>query len=118
MNRILTDIRAVFSLCLILFAVVAHAQNISGNITDESGVPLPGANVIIEGTSTGVSTDFDGNFQIQAQAGQVLQISFIGYTTENVTVGDQDVINISLQDRKSELKSKCTKRPSLQCRFY
>jgi TonB-linked SusC/RagA family outer membrane protein len=97
MNRILTDIRAVFSLCLILFAVVAHAQNISGNITDESGVPLPGANVIIEGTSTGVSTDFDGNFQIQAQAGQVLQISFIGYTTENVTVGDQDVINISLQ---------------------
>jgi hypothetical protein len=67
MNRILTDIRAVFSLCLILFAVVAHAQNISGNITDESGVPLPGANVIIEGTSTGVSTDFDGNFQIQAK---------------------------------------------------
>jgi len=97
MNKIRCKTRTIISLCLILFAVVSNAQSITGNVTDESGVPLPGANVVIEGTSTGVSTDFDGNFQIQAEAGQVLQISYIGYTTLNVTVADQDTINVSLQ---------------------
>ena len=97
MNKIRCKTRTIISLCLILFAVVANAQSITGNVTDESGVPLPGANVVIEGTSTGVSTDFDGNFQIQAEAGQVLQFSFIGYTSQSVPVGDQDVINISLE---------------------
>jgi len=48
--------------CFGLFAQQIYSQTtVRGNITDESGVPLPGANVIIEGTSTGVSTDFDGN---------------------------------------------------------
>ena len=96
MNKIRCNTRITISLFLILFAVVAQAQSITGNVTDESGVPLPGANVIIEGTSTGVSTDFDGNFQIQAEAGQELQFSFIGYTSQSVPVGDQDVINFSV----------------------
>ena len=87
----------IFSLCLGLFAQQAFSQTISGNVTDESGVPLPGANVIIEGTSIGVSTDFDGNFSIQADQGQVIQFSYIGYTAQSVTVESQDSINISLQ---------------------
>ena len=87
----------IFSLCLGLFAQQAFSQTISGNVTDESGVPLPGANVIIEGTSIGVSTDFDGNFSIQADQGQVIQFSYIGYTAQSVTVENQDSINISLQ---------------------
>ena len=84
-------------ICLSLFAQQAFSQTISGNVTDEAGVPLPGANVIIEGTSTGVSTDFDGNFQIQVEQGQVLQFSFIGYMTKNITLEGQDTINISLE---------------------
>ena len=87
----------IFSLCLGLFAQQTFSQTISGNVTDESGVPLPGANVIIEGTSIGVSTDFDGNFSIQADQGQVIQFSYIGYTAQSVTVESQDSINISLQ---------------------
>ena len=87
----------IFSLCFGLFAQQAFSQTISGNVTDESGVPLPGANVIIEGTSIGVSTDFDGNFSIQADQGQVIQFSYIGYTAQSVTVESQDSINISLQ---------------------
>ncbi|MDA9893384.1 SusC/RagA family TonB-linked outer membrane protein [Flavobacteriaceae bacterium] len=87
----------IFSLCIGLFAQQAFSQTISGNVTDESGVPLPGANVIIEGTSIGVSTDFDGNFSIQADQGQVIQFSYIGYTAQRVTVENQDSINISLQ---------------------
>ena len=61
------------------------------------GVPLPGANVIIENSNTGVSTDFDGNFEITANQGQVLAFSYIGYTTQYVTVANQSGINISLQ---------------------
>ena len=61
-------------------------------------MPLPGANVVIDGTSTGVSTDFDGNFEIAASQGQVLAISFIGYTTEYITVLQVNLmINVSLQ---------------------
>ena len=91
--------RLILSLCfcLSLFAQQAFSQTISGNVTDEAGVPLPGANVIIEGTSIGVSTDFDGNFQIQVEQGQVLQFSFIGYMTKNITLEGQDTINISLE---------------------
>ena len=84
-------------ICLSLFAQQAFSQTISGNVTDEAGVPLPAANVIIEGTSIGVSTDFDGNFQIQVEQGQVLQFSFIGYMTKNITLEGQDTINISLE---------------------
>lgn len=82
---------------LVFFSFSALAQNITGNVSDENGIPLPGANVIIQGTNIGVSTDFDGNYQIQAEQGQVLQFSYIGYMTQNVTVGDQDQINITLQ---------------------
>ena len=91
--------RLILSLCfcLSLSAQQAFSQTISGNVTDEAGVPLPAANVIIEGTSIGVSTDFDGNFQIQVEQGQVLQFSFIGYMTKNITLEGQDTINISLE---------------------
>ena len=72
-------------------------KTVTGIVSDENGVPLPGANVVIDGTSTGVSTDFDGNFEIAASQGQVLAISFIGYTTQYITVSGQSNLNISLQ---------------------
>ena len=83
---------------MFLISLFAFGQNkISGTVFDSGGLPLPGANVIIENTNKGVSTDFDGNFEIEAEQGQVLQFSFIGYLTQYVTVGGQDTINISLQ---------------------
>jgi TonB-linked SusC/RagA family outer membrane protein len=97
MNQLNKNLFFLLFLCSGLFAQQLYSQTVSGNITDESGVPLPGANVIIEGTTTGVSTDFDGNYQIQAEQGQVLQFSYIGYTTQSIAVGSQDTINVSLQ---------------------
>ena len=83
---------------MFLTSLFAFGQNkISGTVFDSGGLPLPGANVIIENTNKGVSTDFDGNFEIEAEQGQVLQFSFIGYLTQYVTVSGQDTINISLQ---------------------
>ena len=88
-----------FITTLFLFSslVLFGQGGISGVVLDENGGPLPGANVVIENTSTGVSTDFDGNFTINANSGEVLVISYIGYTSEYVTVGNQDSVTISLQ---------------------
>lgn len=67
-----------------------NAQNISvtGKITDEDNNPLPGASVIVKGTSKGVSSDFDGNYQIQAQQGDVLEFSFVGFQTQSKKVAE------------------------------
>ena len=90
--------KKILSTVFLLFALISYGQNsLSGVVLDDNGVPLPGANAIIEDTNTGVSTDFDGNFQITASQGQVLAISYIGYTTQYVTVAGQSTINISLQ---------------------
>ena len=88
-----------FITTLFLFSslVLFGQGGISGVVLDENGGPLPGANVVIENTSTGVSTDFDGNFTINANSGQVLVISYIGYNSEYITVGNQDSVTISLQ---------------------
>ena len=88
-----------FITTLFLFSslVLFGQGGISGVVLDENGGPLPGANVVIENTSTGVSTDFDGNFTINANSGEVLVISYIGYTSEYITVGNQDSVTVSLQ---------------------
>ena len=90
--------RILLSSVFLLFSLFSVGQSsLTGVVSDENGVPLPGANVVIDGTSTGVSTDFDGNFEITANQGEVLAISFIGYTTEYITVSGQSNLNISLQ---------------------
>ena len=75
---------------------MAQAQTISGNVTDENGVPLPGATVLLEGTTTGVSTDFDGNYSIQASQGQSLIFSFVCYTSQTVPIGVNSQVNVQL----------------------
>ena len=82
--------RIILSTVFLIFSLISIGQtSVSGLVSDENGVPLPGANVVIDGTSTGVSTDFDGNFQIAVNQGDVLAISFIGYTTEFITFAGQ-----------------------------
>jgi hypothetical protein len=86
-----------YLMSLVLFAQLAIAQGtISGNITDDEGVPLPGATVLVKGTNNGTTTDFDGNFSIQANVGDVLNISYVGYESVNQTVNNQDSISVSL----------------------
>lgn len=90
------------SLLTLLLAFVvqitfAQQQAVSGTVTDESGLPLPGATVIIRGTTSGVSTDFDGKYSIQASSGQTLVFSYVGYATKNVSVGISNTLDVSLQ---------------------
>mgnify|MGYP001208514173 FL=1 len=92
--------KTLFRLLMVflLTAQVALAQRtISGVVSDADGIPLPGATVVIQGTSTGVTTDFDGNFSISADNGDVLVVSFVGYENSLVTVGSGSTYNFSLQ---------------------
>jgi TonB-linked SusC/RagA family outer membrane protein len=90
-----------FTVLFGLFATLAQAQTITGTVSDENGMPLPGATVLVEGTSNGVSTDFDGNFSIDANVGDTLVISFVGYASQSVSVSSDSVINISLEPDNS-----------------
>jgi len=75
----------------------AYAQQITGTVSDENGVPLPGATVVVQGTSNGVSTDFDGNYSIEASQGDTLVFSFVGYATQSVTIGSSNSVSVQLQ---------------------
>ena len=79
-------------------------QNVTGNITDENGTPVPGANILVKGTTNGTQSDFDGNFTIEASATDVLVISYIGYATKSITVGDQTSMNVQLAEDASKLE--------------
>ena len=93
-------------LVIILFlgvSQIALAQNtISGTIRDGNG-PLPGANVIEVGTNNGVSTDFDGNFEISVSDGASLEISYTGYFTQTIEVGNQSSFDILMEEDTEQL---------------
>src|SRR5690606_14035162 len=76
---------------------------IIGKVTDQNGIGIPGATVLIEGTNTGTATDIDGNFAIDAPEGSVLTISFIGYKPQRITVGNQASVNVILEEDLSSL---------------
>ena len=90
----------VFTFILLLTFGLTFAQQkeITGTISDGSGQPLPGANVLVKGTSTGTQSDFDGNYIIMASTGDVLIFSYLGFTSQSITVGDQSTINAVLQE--------------------
>ncbi|NNL16214.1 MAG: SusC/RagA family TonB-linked outer membrane protein [Flavobacteriaceae bacterium] len=75
----------------------AQEKTVSGTVSDNNGLPLPGATVVIQGTSTGTSTDFDGNYSINTAVGDVLNFSYVGYASQSATVGASNSINVSLQ---------------------
>jgi len=88
-----------YLMSLLLCIQFAVAQNtITGNVTDDLGVPLPGATILEVGTSNGTTTDFDGNFSITVQEGASISASFVGYETATAQVNGQDQLNFSLQE--------------------
>jgi iron complex outermembrane receptor protein len=94
-------LRRVFSLILLFSISVgftwAQQKTITGKVASETEGPLIGASVVVQGTTTGTTTDIDGNFTITVPGPEaVLMISYIGYTTQTVTVGSQTSINIFL----------------------
>jgi TonB-linked SusC/RagA family outer membrane protein len=79
-------------------------QQVSGTVTSQDGVPLPGAAVVVEGTNRGSQTDFDGNYSVEASEGEVLVFSYLGMETQRITVGATTTINVTLQENASALE--------------
>lgn len=81
---------------LICFVVSAQEKTITGNVTDEANQPLPGVSIVIQGSKNGTQTDWDGNYSVKAQKGDILTFSYIGYNTQTATVEHKNTINIKL----------------------
>ncbi|MEP0264476.1 SusC/RagA family TonB-linked outer membrane protein [Dokdonia sp.] len=91
-----TKFSGILTLLLAFVVQISFAQTtVSGTVSEEGG-PLPGASVLIKGTQTGAQTDFDGNYTIDASPSDVLVFSYVGYSTQEVTVGNQTTINVTL----------------------
>jgi TonB-linked SusC/RagA family outer membrane protein len=87
---------------MLLIGSITYGQSIKGVVSDADG-SLPGVSVTIEGSTTGVQTDFDGNYTINAKEGDVLVYNYLGYKTEQRTVGSESVINVTMTQDSTEL---------------
>ncbi|MEC8402253.1 MAG: carboxypeptidase-like regulatory domain-containing protein, partial [Bacteroidota bacterium] len=87
---------ALLGFCILFTGILFAQKNVTGTVTDEDGVPLPGATIVVLETNEGVSTDFDGNYSISAEEGQTLQFSFVGYQSMDQQVGESSIVNISM----------------------
>jgi len=89
----------------ILFSAALAQSNISGTVTDESGGPLPGVSVVVDGTTTGVTTDFDGLYSIEVDgADAVLVFSYIGFATQSVPVGANTTLDVQMKEDVQNLE--------------
>ncbi|MFS4448261.1 SusC/RagA family TonB-linked outer membrane protein [Maribacter sp. 2307UL18-2] len=99
--------KIAMALFMLLFSFYSYAQTgftITGTITDEAGIPLPGASVVEKGTTNGASTDFDGNYTLEvANQNAIVLISYIGYGQQEIPVNGQAQVNASLEPSASTL---------------
>ncbi len=93
-------------LAFVVQLTFAQGKTISGTVSDQDGLPLPGVNIIVKGTTSGTQSDFDGNYSISADSGSVLTFSYVGLVTQEVTIGVEDAtitasnitINVTMQE--------------------
>ena len=93
------------TLLLLLLTQITYAQDrtVGGVVTDGSGLPIPGVNVLVKGTQTGTQTDFDGKFKIAASQGQKLVFSFLGMKSQEVAASST-TLNVKMQDDSVQLE--------------
>jgi len=105
MKKILKKISFLLILLFISWPSLAQEIQVSGTVVDDSGLPLPGANVSEKGTSNGTQTNFDGNFSITVSGGNaILSISFMGFVTKEIPVRGRETLNISLEGDAAALE--------------
>lgn len=103
MKERIPQLRMQVKMTLLVFFVLSaevawSQQTVTGRVTAEDGLALPGVNIIIDGTATGTTSDAEGKFTVAVNSSEaVLVFSFIGYKTQNVPVGNQTTINVSLE---------------------
>ncbi|MEP5340787.1 MAG: SusC/RagA family TonB-linked outer membrane protein [Algibacter sp.] len=101
-NTVLVEEKEVKKIIDTIDKVQGH--QVTGTVLDENGVPLPGTNILEKGTTNGTQTDFDGNYSMTLQnKDATLVVSYIGYTTREVNVNNQNTVNIVLQENAEGL---------------
>ena len=103
MKPIFTQI-TVWLLLLASIPTIAQERHVSGTVLDQQGTPIPGASVLVKGTTTGTVTDANGNFSLNAEPNSVLVIQFIGYEAQEIPVGNLSNINVTLQESVTQLE--------------
>ena len=91
-------------LAFVVHLTFAQEKAITGTVTDQDGLPLPGVNIVVQGTTNGTQTDFDGNYAINAEVGQVLSFTYIGQREVTMPVGANDTINVQMQEDAQALE--------------
>ena len=83
----------------LLFSSITLAQEktVTGNVTDDQGLPLPGVNIVVKGTTRGMQTDFNGSYSIRASADQTLVFTYIGFKTVERLIGTLNTINVQME---------------------
>ena len=96
----------LFSLFIFITQLTfAQEKEIRGTVTSKiDGFPIPGANVLVVGTTNGTQTNFDGNYSLTANVGDVLSFSYLGTKTVEVTVQDSNIINVQLEEDSEHLR--------------
>lgn len=84
--------------------IIFFQQTIAGVVTDETGSPLPGATVLEKGTTNGTTTDFDGNFTINTGEDAILEISYLGYSTQEVAVNGLTSVSVQMSPDATQLE--------------
>lgn len=93
--------KSIITLILIAFIIttgIAQEKKITGTVSDSSGMPLLGVNVIVKGTTNGTQSDFDGNYEILVQVADVLTFTYVGFKSTEHTVGSSNIINVSMEE--------------------
>ena len=100
-----TKFSGILTLLLALIVQMTFAQGkaVSGNVSDNSGMPVAGVNIIVQGTTTGTQSDFDGNYSIMTDQGSVLTFTYLGYSTVSETVGSSGTVNVTMSENVAEL---------------
>ncbi|WP_456867346.1 SusC/RagA family TonB-linked outer membrane protein [Galbibacter sp. BG1] len=86
--------RLLLTMSLLLCCTMVFSQTITGTVTDSQGTPLPGVSIVVDQTAKGTSTDFDGNYTINATSSQVLVFTYVGMKTLKKSVGSDSVIDV------------------------
>lgn len=94
-----TKYKGIFTF-LFLFAVqllCAQTKTITGTVVDENGMPLPGVNILLKGTSAGTQTDFDGAYSLEAAEGSTLIFTYVGFTNQEIAVGSSNTLDVKME---------------------
>lgn len=107
MNKVifLSRLCSVFLLSMICMFAFSQGKQVQGVVKDATGEPIIGANVLVKGTTNGVITDFDGNYSLtNVNSQDVIVFSYIGYTSQEIKVGSQATINVTLKEDTETLE--------------